>query len=206
MGEIALLNILEQSLNTHIGIITSELASLLVRERLGTADLLKVDLHIVEVAICVDELERVSRVSVHVVVTLRSTTVGEQNHNLVNGLGILAKVIPEHVGILEVSLRVTLLGVDEMRELGGVTDEEDGGVVEDPVEVALLSLDLDSEATGVTGGISRARLASDSGEADGDGSTLSDLVEKSSAGEVGDVVGDLNEAVSTGTLGVDDSL
>ena len=52
---------------------------------------------------------------------------------------------PEHVGILEVSLRVTLLSVDEVRELGGVTNEEHRGVVENPVKVALLGLDLDGE-------------------------------------------------------------
>ena len=42
-------------------------------------------------------------------------------------------------------LGVTLLSVYEVRELGGVADEEHGRVVEHPVEVALLSLDLDSE-------------------------------------------------------------
>ena len=42
-------------------------------------------------------------------------------------------------------LRVTLLRVDEVGELGGVTNEEHGSVVEDPVEVALLGLDLNSE-------------------------------------------------------------
>ena len=42
------------------------------------------------------------------------------------------------------SLRVTLLGVDEVRELRGITDEEDRSVVEHPVQVALVGLDLDS--------------------------------------------------------------
>ena len=42
-------------------------------------------------------------------------------------------------------LRVTLLRVDEVGKLGGVTNEKHGSVVEDPVEVALLGLDLDSE-------------------------------------------------------------
>lgn len=42
-------------------------------------------------------------------------------------------------------LRVPLLCVDEVRELGRVTDEEHRSVVEDPVKVALLSLNLDSE-------------------------------------------------------------
>ena len=43
-------------------------------------------------------------------------------------------------------LRVTLLSVDEVRELAGVADKEDRGVVEDPVKVALVRLDFDCKA------------------------------------------------------------
>jgi hypothetical protein len=35
-------------------------------------------------------------------------------------------------------LRVPLLGVDEVREFGRIADEEDGGVVEYPVEVTFI--------------------------------------------------------------------
>lgn len=66
---------------------------------------------------------------------------------------VLREVVPEHVRVLQVGLRVTLLGVDEVGELGRVADEEDGGVVEDPVAVALFGTDLDGESTRVTGGI-----------------------------------------------------
>ncbi len=67
---------------------------------------------------------------------------------------------PEHVGILEIGLRVSLLSVDEVREFCGILDEEDWGVVEDPVPVALLGLELDGETTRVTSGIGRAGLSS----------------------------------------------
>ena len=43
-------------------------------------------------------------------------------------------------------LRVPLLGVNEVRELRWVAEEEYGSVVEHPVKVALISLQLDSEA------------------------------------------------------------
>ena len=62
---------------------------------------------------------------------VRSTTVGEQNHHLVNRLGVLGKVVPEHVCILQVRLGITLLGVDEVRELGGVANKKHWRVVED---------------------------------------------------------------------------
>lgn len=47
-------------------------------------------------------------------------------------------------------LRVALLGVDEVREFGGVAEEEDGGVVEHPVQVTLFSPEFDREASRVT--------------------------------------------------------
>lgn len=60
---------------------------------------------------------------------------------------------PEHVCIFEVGLGVPLLCVDKVGELCGVPDEEDGGVVEDPVPVALFCSQFYGEATGVTGGV-----------------------------------------------------
>jgi hypothetical protein len=60
---------------------------------------------------------------------------------------------PEHVSIFEVGLGVPLLGVDKVGELCGVPDEEDGGVVEDPVPVALFGSQFYGETTGVTGGV-----------------------------------------------------
>jgi hypothetical protein len=38
------------------------------------------------------------------------------------------------------SLRISLLSVNEVRKFSGVTDKEDRGVIEDPVPVTLLSL------------------------------------------------------------------
>lgn len=53
--------------------------------------------------------------------------------------GRCGETYPEHVGILQVGLRITLLGVDEVREFGGISDEEDGGVVEDLSECTNIS-------------------------------------------------------------------
>lgn len=52
------------------------------------------------------------------VVTIRSTAVGEENHDLMNRFWVLREVVPEHIGIFQMRLWVTLLGVDEVRELG----------------------------------------------------------------------------------------
>ena len=132
---------------------------------------------------------------------------------------------PEHVRILEVRLRVTLLGVDKVRELGGVADEEHGRVVEHPVEVALLSLDLDGETcpfalnsysetesnrwrrtTRITRRVRGTGLATDGRETDGQGRLLADGVEERRAGKVGDIVRRLEVSVRTRTLSVHDTL
>jgi hypothetical protein len=50
-------------------------------------------------------------------------------------------------------LRVALLGVDKVGELGGVAQEEDRSVVENPIEIAFIGADFDSETAGVTGSV-----------------------------------------------------
>jgi hypothetical protein len=75
---------------------------------------------------------------------------------------VLGKIIPEHISIFQVGVWVPLLSVNEMRELGGVTDEEDWGIVEHPVPVALVGPQLDRESTRVASSVGRSRLASDS--------------------------------------------
>lgn len=61
------------------------------------------------------------------------------------------------LGTGQVSLRISLLGVNEVRELGRVAQEEDWSVVEDPIHVAFLGLHLDGETTRVTSGIGGLR-------------------------------------------------
>lgn len=82
-----------------------------------------------------------------------NTSVAEQNHDLVNTFWILAQIVPKHVWIFKMCLRISFLGVNEMREFSGITDKEDWGVIEYPIEITLLSFDLDSKSTGITSGI-----------------------------------------------------
>ena len=120
-----------------------------------------------------------------------------------NGLGILGEVVPEHIRILQVSLGVTLLSMNEMREFGGITNEENRCVVEDPIEVTFLCPDFNGEATGITSSVCRAILASNSGETDGGANLLADLLEERLRGDIAQVVGDLEVAMGTSSFGVD---
>lgn len=77
----------------------------------------------------------------------------------------------------------------------------------EPLTVALLCAELDCEASRVAGGVCRAGLAADGGEADGEGNGGSWCAcEELGAGEVWDRVGEGESAVCASTLGVDDAL
>lgn len=74
--------------------------------------------------IVVDELVCMSGPTAHVAEAVRSTKVGEETDKLQQRLGELAWPAPEGVPVSHVGLRVSLLSVDESRELGWVADEE----------------------------------------------------------------------------------
>ena len=54
--------------------------------------------------------------------------------------------------------RIPLLSVDEMRELGRISQEKHRCVVCNNIPVALVSTKFDAEATGISGTIVRATL------------------------------------------------
>lgn len=110
---------------------------------------------------------------------------------------------PEHVRVLQVGLGVPLLSVDEVRELGRVSDEENGSVVEHPVPVTLFGPELDSKATRIASGVGRSRLASDSREADSRTNFLPNLTEKRLGGDVTQVVGHFEVTMGAGAFSVD---
>jgi len=58
-----------------------------------------VDLNIDPLPVLANKLEGMTRVTVHVVVTIRNATVGEKNQKLVNSLRVLRKIVLKERGI-----------------------------------------------------------------------------------------------------------
>ena len=96
--------------------------------------------------------------------------------------------------------------MDEVLELRGVTHEEHRGVVADQIEVALVGVELQREPSGVANRVRIALFPGHRGEAGEHRGALADLGEKTRLGEPGDVLGDLEESVGTGALGMHDPL
>ena len=63
-----------------------------------------------------------------------------------NPRGTEIPTYPEHIGIFQVRLRISLLSVNESWELGGITEEKDWGVIEHPIEISLFGLELDRKS------------------------------------------------------------
>ena len=121
-------------------------------------------------------------------------------------LGALRPEVPLHVVITQVGLGVALLGVDEVGELVGISDEEHGRVVAHEVPVALIGVELECEPAHITLGIGRPALAGDGRETQEAFGLLADFGKERGLGVLGDVVGDREGAVRAAALGVDDAL
>jgi hypothetical protein len=96
--------------------------------------------------------------------------------------------------------------MDEVRELRGVADEEDRRVIPDQVVVALLGVELQREAARVAHGVGRAQLAGHGGEAREDVGPLALRAQERGARPLGDILGDLEEAVRAVPAGVHHAL
>lgn len=96
-------------------------------------------------------------------VAIGDAPVTHEDRDLMDRFGVVVVVIPEHRRIIasaQVRRRVTLLGVDEVRELCGVSKEKDGCVIPDKVPVTLVSLECDTEAARVAGAARGSGVAS----------------------------------------------
>ena len=100
-------------------------------------------------------------------------------------------------------LRIALLGMNKVGELGRVAKEEDGSVVEYPVEIAFIGTNLDGKTTRITGSVCRARLATNGGETNSSAGSVANFLEEGGTSEVRNVVCHFKVAMCTGALSMD---
>lgn len=154
----------------------------------------------------IDPLIGVRAVAVQVTVPIRGASVREEDHDLMLSLRSIAPEVEGSVWVLDASLGMALLGVDEVRELDGILDEEHGGVVANHIVVALLGVELDGESSWITVAVVGTALASDSGESQENGGLLADLVKEGSLSEPSHVVGHFAVSVGSCAFSVDHTL
>ena len=150
------LDSVEKILSVPVRVASGKLTGLFVIEGLAALISLAVDLDVVEGAVRFDPLVGVAGITIHVAVGVGRAAVTEEMHDLMHGFLVGGEIVPEHGGIFQVGLGVALLSVDKNGELGGIPNKEDGSVVEDPVPVTLLRIELESKPTGVPCTVRRA--------------------------------------------------
>lgn len=185
------------------------LGRLLLSDILDPLHGLHVELAVDPVVVLVDELDSVTEVAVHETIAIGDASVAHQNHDLMDGLGVLGEVVPEGgtiIGMGEMSGRIALLGVDEMGKLGWVSEEEDRGVVGDDIPITLGGSHLDREASWIAGEIGGAGFATDGRKTNGDGTFLVLGAEDVGRSQVIERIGADKFAMSTTALGMDYSL
>lgn len=131
----------------------------------------------------VDPFESVRAIAVHVAVTIGGASVTHQDSDLMESLRGVRPEIEGHVGVLDALGRVSLLAMDEVRELDWVLDEEDRGVVSDHVIVAFFGIVLDGKTARVTIAIICSTFSSNGRETQEDGGALADGVHEGSFAE-----------------------
>jgi hypothetical protein len=90
-----------------------------------------------------------------------------QSHEnlLVNALLMRVEVVPKHISILQVRLRIPLLRMNQQRKQRRIPNEEHGRVVEHPIPIPFFSEKLHAETTGITRCVCGALFAAYGGEA-----------------------------------------
>lgn len=110
------------------------------------------------------------------------------------------------ISVREMSRRVSLLSVNEVRELRRVSEEEHWRVVRHCVPISILGPELDRKTARITSTVMAARLATNCRESNSDWALLSLFGKDVQSCQVGDWIGTFEEAVSTRALGVDNTL
>ena len=114
--------------------------------------------------------------------------------------------IENHVGVGQVSLRVSLLTMEEVWELHWVVDEKDWSIVSNHVVVAFFGVEFDGEPSWVSNGVGETSLTCDSGESKEQWCLLADSIQKVGFGPLRYILGDFEDSMGSSTLGVNNSL
>jgi hypothetical protein len=111
-------------------------------------------LDVVNFALFVNPLVSVRAVSIHVSIAVGSTSVREEDSDLVKSVCCVRPEIEGSIGITQVGLGVSLLGVEEVRELYGILDEENWSIVANHIVVTFFSVELDCKTSWVSDAVS----------------------------------------------------
>lgn len=185
---------------------TSHHDCFLLQQILYTTGRLPVELHVGLLSSLGDQLEGMNTESFHVTVVRWNTNVVKHESEHVTGLRDVGEEVHNTPWLLDVRLGVWLQGVNHVRELDTIADEENWNVVADHIKVSLPSVKFDSEPTRVTQGLRAASLVNHSREANNHRGLHTRCPQEIGTREVRDIMCHFEETLRTGTTRMHDAL
>lgn len=119
-----------------------------------------------------------SGISIHMSPARWRSSVTEQVQDLVCGLLVRRKKVPECGRIFEIGLRVALLRMYERRKLDTIADKENWCIIHHHIEVALLGVEFDRKTARIPCSVRRPLFPSHRAKANSNRCLLSDIGEK----------------------------
>lgn len=210
LGAVSGLDGIIEILAVEISVLASHDLGLLPDKR-GLALLgLPVPLHQLGITFLSNETIGVDAEAVHVTEATGDAEASHSPEERVHGARLGAEEVPCRVvgrgSLGDLVVRLGLHGVNEVRELDGILDEEHGDVIADDIEVTLVGVEPGSETVDVPGSVSTTAGTGNGGEPDKDGSLLALAVQEGSSGEVGPISIRGESSVGTGTTRMDGPL
>ncbi|MBB30600.1 MAG: hypothetical protein CME25_17050 [Gemmatimonadetes bacterium] len=203
-GEIAIFNLAEQRLLIAFTRMADDLGGLAVGIMAMALLRLEVELDPEAFAVPVPQRIGVAAIAVHEGRVLRQAAIRHQDRHLMQRFGMTPPEVPHGRRAAQVGARVTLLSVNEVRELQGIADKEDGRVVAHHIPVALVGIEFQRKAAHVAFIVGRALFASHGGKAGQHLGLLAGFGKDRCAAVLADVMGHGEGAEGAPALGMDD--
>ena len=199
LGEVAVLDRLPQVAAMEVGILAGDLLRLVPDQSVDAQLGLPVELDEVRLAARIHEAEGVDAEALHHPVAARDGAIAHGPHQHVGRFGHQRDEVPERVvrarRLRDRVVRFRLDGMNQVRELHRVLDEEHRHVVAHQVVVALLGIELDREAAHVAHRVGRAAFARHGREAHENGRALRRVLQEVGRGELRHRLVDLEVAM-----------
>jgi len=210
LGVVSSLDGIPKISSQPIGIGTLQLDRLVPGERVGALNWLPVELDESSLALSIDQDEGVDSKTLDGSVRSGESSVGEGPHEHVSRFGNqrneVPKVVVSCLSLGHLLVGLGLDGVNQIGELDGVLDEEDGNVVTNDVKVALISVKFDGKSSNVSDSIGRSLGASHSRKSHEDGGLLGWVSQEIGLSQVVEGFIHLEKSVSSISSGMNGSL
>jgi len=146
----------------------------------------------------IDEAEGIGSPCIHGSETQWSSDgIGEDHQGSMESFGVLAGVIPQHVGVVESSSRISLPCMDRIGSSFGISSNEDGEIDAEKIPVALFGVEFDGKSSDISLNIWISLLDECARQSDRDFGFLANLGEEFGFADVADVIGDSELSMSS---------